>query len=145
MRVFDLKSGEVSRHLTGNSAHSGPITSLVSKDNTIFASGGVDGVAKLFSTQSGKTVANFDCGSTIENEEGDITSNTAVEAMVFSQNEQNLLVTGTLDGVIHVWDISLQVSCYITNETRQNNSFSLPGFQNVVFSRKWHCENGLAE
>jgi WD40 repeat protein len=52
MRLFDLKTGNVLFNMTGNNAHSGAVTSLDSQDgNVLVASGGVDGVTKVFNTQ----------------------------------------------------------------------------------------------
>ena len=37
-------------------------------------------------------------------------SSSTVEALLFSPAEQNLLITGSLEGIINVWDLSSQVS-----------------------------------
>ena len=36
-------------------------------------------------------------------------SSSTVEALLFSPAEQNLLITGSLEGLINVWDLSSQV------------------------------------
>jgi WD40 repeat protein len=106
MRLFDLKSGEVLHSLTGSSAHTSSVASLAVKDdNNLLASGGVDGTAKLFNTQSGKSIGTFACG--MKQDDGE--SKSTVESMVFTRSEQNFLVTGSLDGLVSVWDLSTQV------------------------------------
>ena len=45
--------------------------------------------------------------------DGDVSSKATVEAVLFSEAaEQNLLVTGSLEGVVNVWDISSQVRTF---------------------------------
>ncbi len=48
--------------------------------------------------------------------DGDVSSKATVEAVLFSEAaEQNLLVTGSLEGVVNVWDISSQVRAFFHN------------------------------
>ena len=60
IKVFDLKSGDVVHSLTDASTSHSPsaVTALAAKDN-LLASGGADGVAKVFNVQSGKNIATF--------------------------------------------------------------------------------------
>ena len=110
MRLFDLKSGEVLHNLTGsNNAHSMSVTTLDAReDNSLVASGGSDGMAKLHNVGSGKTLASFVCGGGAKEEEEE-QKGQSVEAVLFTKSEQNFLVTGSLDGVINVWDLATQV------------------------------------
>ena len=90
-------------------------------------SGSVDGVAKLFNLQAGKTVGTFACGGGGSSsqqkvaddgaaaaadamDEDEAASNTGVESIVFPKGEQSIFITGCLDGVVNVWDIPSQVS-----------------------------------
>ena len=113
MRLFDLKSGDVVHSLTGNNAHTSAVTSLDARaDNVLVASGGVDAVAKLFNTQSGKNIGAFDCGksggsggsSSMAEEDPDeaVESGNACESVLFAKPEMNYLLTGTLSGRITV-------------------------------------------
>lgn len=116
-RVFDLKSGEVAHSLSG---HTAAVVCLSARhDNNLLASGGVDGVARVFSLHSSKTVGTYVCGRNGggekdggggEDDESAVSRST-VEAVLFSPrgSEQNLLVTGSLEGVVNVWDMSTQV------------------------------------
>ncbi len=120
MRIFDLKSGDVQHNVTGISGHDGSLCTIDSRtDNNLVATGGQDGSAKIFNTQSGKSIATFQCSkkdapeagtsAAKEEEEEEPTTAKGVEAVLFSQPEQNQLITGTLDGSLCVWDISSQV------------------------------------
>ena len=44
-------------------------------------------------------------------------SSSTVEALLFSPAEQNLLITGSLEGIINVWDLSSQVSKVLGRST----------------------------
>lgn len=128
MRVFDLKTGSVLHNITGRSAHVASVSSLaVRSDSNLIASGGVDGKSKLFHVQSGKTIGTFSCGGSGSGAvkdagsndnpdvEGDPTeqgvdSNSTVESVIFTKPETNYLITGSLEGVLNVWDLSTQVA-----------------------------------
>ena len=128
MRVFDLKTSSVLHNVTGRSAHVAPVSSLaVRSDSNLIASGGVDGKSKLFHVQSGKTIGTFTCisgkssgasaastSAETPDVEGDPTeqgvdSNSTVEAVIFTKPETNYLITGSLEGVLNIWDLSTQV------------------------------------
>lgn len=117
--MFDLKSGETTHNF--DRAHSATVTSIAA-DSNLVGTGGADGLAKLYNLQSSKVVGTFVCGETKsegEEEEGDRAA--AVESLLFSRggandrSGQNLLVTGTLNGAVNIWDISTQV-CYIKHD-----------------------------
>ncbi|TRY61942.1 hypothetical protein TCAL_03720 [Tigriopus californicus] len=113
MRLFDLKSGDVVHNLSGNAGHSASVTSIaVRSDNNLIGTGGVDGSAKLFNTQSGKSIGTFMCGTHSNDPDGDeeIDSKSTVESILFSKPEMNLMLTGTLEGTVNVWDLASQVS-----------------------------------
>ncbi len=113
MRIFNLKSEEVLHNVTGTNGHEAAICALDARsDNNLIATGGQDGVAKIFNTQSGKSIASFQCSkkpSAQETEDDEEPASRGVESVLFSQPAQNQLVTGTLDGTLNVWDISSQV------------------------------------
>jgi len=130
MRVFDLKTGDVLHNLTdGSTSHSpSPVTALDARsDNNLIASGGADGVAKIFNVQSGKNIGIFVHGKPSSNQQQMASSSnddvipeiehnkSTVEALLFSPAEQNMLITGTLEGNISVWDISSQVMRHSVN------------------------------
>lgn len=122
MRVFDLKTGDVTHNLTdGSASHSPtPVTALDARaDNVLIGSGGADGLAKIFNLQSAKNIATFVHGKPVTSQSNDdvITEHckSTVEAVLFSPAEQNLLVTGTLEGNVSVWDISSQVMRHSVN------------------------------
>ena len=110
----------------GSGGHSSPVVSLACGGN-LLASGSVDGVAKLFNVQAGKTVGTFACGgpkkaraadgadgaAAAMNEEEEEVGKSAVESIVFPKGEQNIFITGCLDGVVNVWDVPTQVGTRI--------------------------------
>lgn len=117
MRLFDLKSGDVLRNVSDPSASHSPsaITALdVRSDNNLVASGGSDGMAKLFNIQSGKNVASFAHGkaasASSSDADPDEVGKSTVEAVLLSPPDQNILITGTLEGTVSIWDIASQVS-----------------------------------
>ncbi len=119
IRVFDLRSAEVTHNVSGQNGHSAAVASLdVKRDNNLIASGGVDGVAKLYSLQSSKVVGCFQCGAesgegSKGEEDGDddqVSSKATVESVLFgSAKDQSVLVTGSLEGIVNIWDMSTQV------------------------------------
>merc|ERR1719400_321553 len=128
IKLFDLKTGEVLNNFvhydkSNNSDEidtlGTPITSLdVRSDGggQILASGGVNGVTKLFNTSTGKTIGNLLCGSsTSQDADSDQPIKTTVEAILFSNGDHNLVVTGTLSGKVTIWDVSTQVSRHSVN------------------------------
>ena len=128
IKLFDLKTGEVlnnfvhydkSNNSDENDTLGTPITSLdVRSDGggQILASGGVNGVTKLFNTSTGKTIGNLLCGSSnSQDADSDKSIKTTVEAILFSNGDHNLVVTGTLSGKVTIWDVSTQVSRHSVN------------------------------
>lgn len=121
LRLFDLKTGDVTHSLTDSAtSHSpSPVTALAVRDN-LLATGGADGLAKIFNVQSGKNIGTFvhgkrdasggagEAGQSSESESG-VRGESTVEALLFSSTEQNLLLTGTLEGNVTVWDVSSHV------------------------------------
>jgi WD40 repeat protein len=79
----------------------------------LIASGGQDGLAKVFNTQSGKSIVSLKCCRRGETESSDDnpeeTNTSGIESVLFSSPEINQLLTGTLDGTLTVWDLSTQV------------------------------------
>jgi len=117
VRIFDLKSGDVAHALTdATTSHSpSPVTAMTARDN-LLATGGSDGLVKIFNVQSGKNIGTFVHGHSRNAEpagaaggSGENVDKSTVESLLFSQSEQGLLVAGTLDGYVTVWDVSSHV------------------------------------
>ena len=109
MKLFDLKTGAMEKRFSdGSSSHAHAVNCLAARqDNVIFASGGVDGVAKIHNAQTGKNLGAFDCrgpsqsdGAPNRADDEDEESSSAVEAMLFTPPEDNFLVTGSLQGTV---------------------------------------------
>merc|ERR1719511_25195 len=128
IKLFDLKTGEVlnnfvhydkSNNCDENDTLGTPITSLdVRSDGggQILASGGVNGVTKIFNTSTGKTIGNLLCeSSNTQDSESDTPSTTTVEDILFSSCDHNVLITGTLNGKVTIWDVSTHVSKHSIN------------------------------
>lgn len=107
LRLFDLKTGSALHTISGGLGHKDIVNCLDSHDNnTLVMSGSMDGTASLWNTTSGKSVGTFVCGAKQEEN-----SSSSVESAVFSQERNgSMAVTGTLDGVVTVWDVATQVS-----------------------------------
>ena len=129
IKLFDLKTGEVlnnfihyeksSNPSDGEETLGMPISSLAVRSDgggQILASGGVNGVTKIYNTSTGKTIGNLACGSSNSREsEGELPNTTAVEDILFSNGDQNVIATGTLSGKVTIWDVSTHVSRHSVN------------------------------
>ena len=64
-----------------------------------------------------KSIGNLVCASpsSKNNDESDIPNTTTVEAVLFSNADQNIIITGTLSGIVTIWDVSTHVSRHSTN------------------------------
>ena len=126
IKLFDLKTGDVLNTYThydktnetsdNEEPQLGlPIASLDVRSEgggQILVSGGVNGIAKVYNTQTGKAIASLACplvGSR-EAHSSNTPKTTTVEAVLFSKLDQNLIITGTLDGIVTTWDVSTHVS-----------------------------------
>merc|ERR1719330_1938180 len=107
LRLFDLKAGNALHTISGGLGHKDIVNCLDSHDNNnLVLSGSMDGTAGLWNTQSGKNVGTLMCGAKQEEN-----SASSVESAVFSQERNgSMAVTGTLDGILSVWDVATQVS-----------------------------------
>ena len=128
IKIFDLKSGEVLSNFTHydkipnapdteTSTLSMPVSTLDVSGGHVLASGGVNGVVKMYNTQTGKAIGTLVCSASNskEVEENGMPKTTTVEAVLFSNVDQNIVVTGTLDGIVTIWDVSSQVSRHSVN------------------------------
>ncbi|GFG40869.1 hypothetical protein Cfor_08899 [Coptotermes formosanus] len=105
VKVFDMKACTVLHHVPQGQANAGTVTDMdCHPDNNLLITGSVDGHAVILKTQTGKVAVVLDCkGSSPESE----SSNTSVEAVGFCQDSNfPLAATGSLDGVLCIWDIS---------------------------------------
>ena len=131
IKMFDLKTGEVLNNFShydkntisseSDTPSSGmPVASLDVRSEgggQILASGGVNGIAKMYNTQTSKPIGTLVCAASNsrETEESDMPNKTTVEAVLFSNLDQNTIITGTLSGIVTIWDVSTQVSRHATN------------------------------
>jgi len=111
LRLFDLKNGNTLHTLSKGQgvyqAHGDSVNCVASHPaNTVFISGSMDGTAKLWNPSTGKIVATLLCGSKEEEN-----SSSSVECAIFPKEKTTTYcVTGTLDGVVTVWDTPTQIS-----------------------------------
>lgn len=105
VRVFDLKTLNVTQQMSKASVHTRAVTCLSSsRDNGLVVSGSLDSTAKLFNTQTGKVLATLCCESS-SSEDGN-----SVEAVSFCPDTTlSVVATGTLKGKISFWDIPSQI------------------------------------
>ncbi|XP_002734673.1 angio-associated migratory cell protein-like [Saccoglossus kowalevskii] len=102
LRVWDLKDASVSQSFTGQSAHSGGVTSLACHhEGSLVMSGSVDGTAKILNPNNGKVIATFSVGDSNSDDSN------SVEAVGFC-NSLPLAAVGSLNGFLTIWDISTQ-------------------------------------
>ena len=71
----------------------------------------------MYNTQTSKPIGNLVCAAlnSGKTEESDMPNTTTVEAVLFSNADQNTIITGTLSGIVTIWDVSTQVSRHSTN------------------------------
>jgi len=107
LRLFDLKGGSTLHTLSKGQAHIDSVNCVAGHpNNSVFISGSMDGTAKLWNPSTGKNVATLLCGAKEEEN-----SSSSVECAIFpSDKTTTYCVTGTLDGVVTVWDTPTQIS-----------------------------------
>jgi len=107
IRVFDLKSGSAQHTMSQGIGHVDIVNSVdCHLNNTLIATGSMDGSVKLWNSTTGKCVGTLLCGSKVEEN-----SPSSVECCVFPKDKSSTLcVTGSLDGVVSVWDTPTQIS-----------------------------------
>lgn len=112
IRVFDLKTEEVTHNVSVFESKSSIVAIDTRSDNTLIALGSVEGEVKIFNVLSGKIVGHFQNAKRSNNDEEqqEESYSEAVESVLFSTPEGNQLVTGSLNGLLSVWDLSSQVS-----------------------------------
>ena len=112
IRVFDLKTEEVTHNVSVFESKSSIVAIDTRSDNTLIALGSVEGEVKIFNVLSGKIVGHFQNAkrSNNDDEQQEESYSEAVESVLFSTPEGNQLVTGSLNGLLSVWDLSSQVS-----------------------------------
>eukprot|EP00088_Acartia_fossae_P049652 TRINITY_DN5484_c0_g1_i7.p1 TRINITY_DN5484_c0_g1~~TRINITY_DN5484_c0_g1_i7.p1 ORF type:complete len:423 (-),score=84.07 TRINITY_DN5484_c0_g1_i7:84-1352(-) len=107
LRQFDLKSGNTVNTFPKGLAHIDVVNCVSGHmNNTLFLSGSMDGTAKLWNSTSGKVVGTLLCGAREEEN-----SSSSVECAIFPRDKSTTYcVTGTLDGIVTVWDTPTQIS-----------------------------------
>ena len=108
-----MKTEEVTHNVTVFESKSSIVAIDTRSDNTLIALGSVEGEVKIFNVISGKIVGQFQNAkrsSSNNDEEQEEDYGEAIESVLFSNPEGNQLVTGSLNGLLSVWDLSSQVS-----------------------------------
>ena len=105
VRLWDLRGGEVLHLMAGG--HKDSVTSVVGHSGReVVLSASMDSTVNIWNCNSGKSVGMLMCGDAqTEN------SPSSVECLVVGKGRgEYTAVTGTLDGVVSVWDLSSQVA-----------------------------------
>ena len=152
LKLVDLKTSASTFHVTGDISHSGPVTCVTCSNNgTLLLSGSVDSTIKIFNSANGKLVASFDAGFAQASDDSEPPS---IECVAFS-HDQTLACSGSLSGVLAIWDISAQrlrhqckhpAGSGITKLAWDSKSFShiyTAGLDGIV--RLWDIRSGICE
>ena len=111
LRLFDLKTGSAVHTMTGGLAHMDSVNSMDSNNNIVM-SASMDGTAMLWNPSTGKNVGVLLCG-----EKQEQNSASSVETAIFSLDAGgSLAITGSLNGMVTVWDVPTQVDIVYVNE-----------------------------
>ena len=103
--LWDLKTTTQIFSLKGDQGHQETVNCVASSSNSsLLASCSYDAKVKVINTSSGKVLATFDAGFPQSKEESE---NTSVECVCFS-NDTVFVLSGSLSGVLGIWDISAQ-------------------------------------
>eukprot|EP00731_Ephydatia_muelleri_P030804 Em0022g318a len=103
VQLWDLKEARAIPEVSGHLAHTSCITCMVSNsDGNLLLTGSEDATAKLTNGGTGKVLATFDASEGSSGEE-----QMPVEAVAFSTSLP-VALTGSLSGVLGVWDLSTQ-------------------------------------
>jgi len=105
VKLWDLRGGEVLHQMVGG--HKDAVTTVVGySGKEVVLSGSMDSTVNIWNCNSGKSVGLLLCGdSQMEN------SPSSVECLEVGQGRGDYTaVTGTLSGLVSVWDLSSQVS-----------------------------------
>ncbi|CAD5116015.1 DgyrCDS4949 [Dimorphilus gyrociliatus] len=102
VKIWNLKDAVVQFNIP--SASGAPTSNIACHPNKpLVIAGFENATAVLINAQNGKVIANFDCSSNQKGE--DENKEEVVEGLSFCTS-QNLAVTSTLAGLIHIWDLS---------------------------------------
>ena len=108
-----MKTEECIHNVTVFGSKSSIVAIDTRSDNTLIALGSVEGEVKIFNVISGKIVGHFQNAKQSSNNddaEQEESYSEAIETVLFSAPEGNQLITGSLNGLLSVWDLSSQVS-----------------------------------
>ncbi|KAL9957954.1 hypothetical protein ACROYT_G034913 [Oculina patagonica] len=102
LKVWDLRQGMHTFHLSDGTAHQGSITCIdAHRDNVLVATGSEDSTVKVVNTNGGKVLSTLVAGFQSDDDD----SPPSIEAVGFSP-QQPMLATASLSGVLGVWDLS---------------------------------------
>ena len=103
--LWDLKTTAQLFCLKGDHGHEDTVNCVAScSSSSLLVSGSYDAKVKVIHASNGKILTSFDAGFPHGNEDGESTS---VECVSFS-NDTLYVLSGSLSGVLAVWDISAQ-------------------------------------
>lgn len=102
LKLWDLRQGLHSFHLSDGTAHTRSITCVdTHRDNMLVATGSEDSSVKIVHANSGKVLTTLSAGL----QSSDADSLPSIEAVGFSPL-QPILATASLSGVLGLWDLS---------------------------------------
>lgn len=105
MILWDLKTTTQMFSLKNEQGHEDSVNCVASSSNSsLLLSGSYDSKIKVISASSGKVLSTFEAGFPQSKEESESTS---VECVCFS-NDTLFALSGSLSGVLAIWDISAQ-------------------------------------
>lgn len=106
LRQFDLKSGETQMNMV-SSCHIDSVNCVAAHPGReVVVSGGMDGMGIMWNTTNGKQLGLLMCGDKQEEN-----SPHSVECLQIPKDKSsNVVVTGTLGGIVAVWDLSSQIA-----------------------------------
>ncbi|XP_014663766.1 PREDICTED: angio-associated migratory cell protein-like isoform X2 [Priapulus caudatus] len=106
VKIWDLKTGAGQFTLSDGDAHKSSVTCLdCHHDNTLIATGSTDVTCRLINSHNGKVLGIIDAGD--QQQEG-ANAEDSIESVAFSPSLQ-LLATGSLNGMLGIWDVPTQV------------------------------------
>jgi len=105
VKVWDLKTASAMHTIQGHLAHTGSVTSMdCHHNNMLVITGSTDATAKVVNISTGKVLTTYNCALETSTDEEE-----SVEAVAFC-NSNNLVATGTLSGILTIWNTNSHTS-----------------------------------